>query len=698
MSGLEKLIHEMHRRSLWQVLSIYVVGAWVALQVVDVLVDNFGLPEWFPALALALLVIGLPIVLATAFVQEGGPVRSEGRRASDESMLEEGEPHPLDERTLEPDPASGDPDGGLDELFTWKNAIAGGVLAFAVWGVVATGWILLGERPAMGSGNGDSARASIAVLPFENLSGDEETRPFTDGVHDDLLTQLAKIGSLKVISRTSVQEYRGTTKSVSEIADELDVAAILEGGVQRSGDRIRVNAQLIAGREDEHLWAETFDRRLTAENVFEIQSELARRIAEALRAELTPEEEARIAERPTDDMEAYDFYVRGNEYYRRSYDEEDQELAVRMFERAVAEDSTFTEAWAALSIAHSFIYLLGQDRTDERLQRSREAVDRALALEPENPHARIALGLYHYRGHQAYERALAQYERAAEDLPGDAYVHGVMAAAHRRAGNWERALDHFSRSAELDPRSAVAHYEVGGTYHLMRRYEEAIPYLERSTALSPEWTNGYGWLAVARTLESGTLDAGRAVLEEYPDEEGLEGTLLWQSIYEGEYEEALGYARSEEELAEAQFGVFPREFATGVVRMLMGRDEEGRADFRSVVRTLEERLERTPDDPRVHTVLGEAHAWLGQEEPAVRHGRRAVELYPVEDDALEGPTFLATLARIHALLGHEDEALDLLDRILSIPGRLEPVNLRYYPAWDSVRDHPRFQTLLEPWF
>jgi len=707
MSTLKRLIHEAHRRSLWQVLGIYAVASWVVFEVVQTLTEGLSLPGWFPSFAFVLLLIGLPIVLATAFVQEGGPGGRKPEDGQAEAALIEGEPHPLGVSEPEPfDAAEPAPTGvgsdrdaddtGLRTLFTWRRAITGGVLAFALWGVVAAAWILFGGPPPAVGGDAGPEEASVAVLPFDNLSGDEAVRPFTEGVHDDLLTQLAKIESLKVISRTSVLEYRETSKSMREIAAELGVAAVVEGGVQRAGDRLRVNAQLIDAGSDQHLWAETFDRRLTAENVFEIQSELARRIAAALRARLTPDEEARIAERPTDDLEAYDFFVRGQEYRRRSYEEEDMELAVGMFQRAVAEDSAFTEAWAALSEAHSFQYLLGFDRTEERLARAKAAVDRALAMEPENPHGRLALGLYHYRGFQDYDRALSEYGRAADGLPGDAGVHTAMGGAHRRAGNWERALEHLRRAAELNPRSAQAHYELGGTYYLMRRYSEVIPPLERAIALAPEWDNPYGFLRDARIIVSGDVDAGARALERFPQEDGNSSVRYWQRLYEGDLSGALEMARAIDDVIVSQQGIWPRAFWVGKVLLLMGREEPGRTAMDSARADLEERLEATPEDPRIHTVLGETYAWLGRGDAAVRHGRRAVELYPVEKDALEGPSFLAALARIHAVLGHREQALDLLERVMAIPGRLDPANLRYDPEWGALRDDPRFRALLEP--
>ncbi len=307
-----RLIHEIHRRSLWQVLGIYVVGSWFVLQVVDANVGALKLPDWAHPIALILLIIGLPIVLATAFVQEGV-----GRR----------KPARADEGLGLTEPPTR-PAGVHRHLFTWRNAILGGVAAFALWGVVAAGWLVLGGR-----------LPSVAALPFANLSGDPQDAYFSDGIHDEILARLAKIAGLRVISRTSVLEYRDSPKNLRQVAEELGVGHILEGTVRKVGSRILVTAQLIdVERDEEHVWVEQYDRELTAENLFEIQGDVAQKIAAALRTELSPEETERIAARPTEDLEAYEYYLRGNESWNRATDRADVEQAIQMWERAVALD------------------------------------------------------------------------------------------------------------------------------------------------------------------------------------------------------------------------------------------------------------------------------------------------------------------------------------------------------------------------
>jgi TolB-like protein len=308
------------------------------------------------------------------------------------------------------------------------------------------------------------------VLPFENLSGDEAADPFTNGIHDDIITHLSMVGDLKVISRMSVMEYRGRTANLREIAEELDVGTILEGGVQRAGDRVRINVQLINARTDEHLWAETFDRALTAENVFSIQSEIARSVAQALRAELSPEEERRVDARPTDNLEAYDYYTRALDLPGGVYG--DLPLKIQLLERAIELDPDFVQAHTVLSAYHIWMYHLGRDPTPERLAQAKATAERAIDLDPAFYRAHHALGEYYYLGHRDYPRALAEFRAAAALNPNADAPIRYIGAIQRRTGEWEEALANIQRAAELNPRSVGSIEELAVTYQLLRRYED----------------------------------------------------------------------------------------------------------------------------------------------------------------------------------------------------------------------------------
>lgn len=480
MSGLKSLIHEIHRRSVWQVIGIYLVGSWVALQVVDVLAQNFGLPDWFPAFALGLLVLGLPVVVATAFVQEG----LSGKTGP------EPDPGPRNAATAEPSPAA-----GSSTLFTWRNAVLGGVGAFALWGVIATGWLVMGrgaEAPGTAATvpSGPDLR-SIAVLPFATRSDNQSDTYFSEGMHDDLLTQLSKIDSLTVISRTSVMQYAGTTKTMRQIAQELGVATVLEGGVQRAGDRVRVNVQLIEAEGDRHLWAETYDEELSAANVFAIQSDLAREIAGALRATLTPEVTERIATAPTESLEAYELYTRARyAWENRASFGEDITATLGLFEAVLAVDSTFAPAWMGLANTYMSAWNWQRMSPDVAAPAARAALDRALSLDPDLAGAHLTESrMLQFEGRE--EEAEAAVLQALALNPGSADVHARYARVLEGLGRYEEAVEQSRRAVELDPLSTSHRNGLADRLFYSRQFGASVRESERVVEMEP--TDWYAW-------------------------------------------------------------------------------------------------------------------------------------------------------------------------------------------------------------
>ena len=683
MSGIKRLIGEIHRRSLWQVLGIYLLGSWVVFEIVQTVTEGLGLPQWFPAFAALLLLIGLPIVLATAFVQEGiSPTQRH-----DPTLMLGGE--------LEADSGPREV-AGARRLFTWRTAISGGVLALALWGVVATGWIVL-HGGATGGPSVD--RKSVAVLPFANMSADPENEYFSDGITDDIITHLSMIAELKVISRQSSMQYKGSEKSLRQIAEELGVATILEGGVQRIGDRVRVNAQLIDAESDEHLWVEQYDRDLI--DVFAIQSDVAERIARALAAELTPEAQARIERRPTDDMEAYNAYLRGEDYAGRGNAEEDIRVAIQMYERAVELDPEFAVAWAALAQEQASLYWFHYDRSDAPLTAARRAIDRALALDPELLEAYFARGLYHYWGHLDYDRALGDLERAREGLPGDAWVVAATGWVRRRQGRFDLAVDLLRKAVELDPRSENPLFDLAETLELRREYDEALRVLDRVITLAPDRRDSL--IRKARVLARGLgdLEGAWETLESAfelpaPTEYSAAYYGVLVQLYARDYSKALEILEAdEEEVFQTQFYYLPRPLVRARILDFMGRSAPARVSYDSARVVLEPQLAEFPEDPRLHSALGLALAGLGRSAEAIRSSDRAVDLLPMEREAWRGGDLVIDAARILTRVGDAEAAIDRLEQMLSVPSELTPTGLRLDPTWDPLRDHPRFQALLE---
>jgi TolB-like protein/Flp pilus assembly protein TadD len=607
VTRVTKLIREIHRRSIWQVLGIYVVGSWLVLQVVDTLAGALNLPDWAPPLALFLLIIGLPIVLATAVIQGVSPPTSGADTGADEEAAGVAGREPAGA-------ASSGAQGSEAErqLFTWKNAILGGVVAFALWGIVAAGWLALKGAPAGLGGTGE-AIPSVAALPFDNMSGDPEDAYFTDGIHEEILARLAQIGGLRVISRTSVLEYRDSPKNLQEIAGELAVDHVLEGSVRRSGNRIRVTAQLIDAEQDQHLWAEQYDGELTAENLFDIQGDVAGKIAAALRTELSPEEAERLEARPTDNLEAYEHYLRGLQLRNQGFSPQIFEQMIAEWERAVELDPEFAAAHAALSIAHSEMWWFYYDRTRERLERSEAALGRARDIAPDLPQVLAAEGWYYYHGLLDYARALKAFEAALETLPGDPEPAYGIAAIYRRLGDMETSVAYFKRAQELDPRSATLTSQIGETLGLLRRFDEAVPYLDQAIALSPEFRDPYldkTWFLVAEgdtrnareLLTAGTkAGAFRPTDQEW----------IWLETLEGRYNEALSRldqappeSLSDPELGESwtsQFVYTPAQQWYATLKGLLGETESERAYWNAAAAHLEPLMLEHPEDPRLHS-------------------------------------------------------------------------------------------------
>jgi TolB-like protein/Tfp pilus assembly protein PilF len=529
------MANSTHGNSLWKVIGLYGAGSWVVLQVIDVLAQNAGLPAWIFTLALILLIIGLPIVGATAYLNGIGRKSTDGESAG---VGERGTP------------------SAPRQFFTWKNAIGGGVAAMALWGILVTGWLFFGPGAtrgadrAAGADGGAAAAApdlrSVAVLPFTTRAreGDEDAVIFADGMHDDVLTQLSKIDSLKVISRTSVMQYAATTKPIPEIAVELGVATILEGGIQRSGDRVRVNVQLIEASSDKHLWAETYDEEMTAANVFAIQSDLAKKIARALKATLTPETEARIDAKPTESLEAYDLYSRGQYVYWgiRGNSTEGMLEALDLYEEALAVDPNYAAAWAGVADVYHNLAPRGIYPLDEAMQKSWDAVEQALALDPDlaEAHSRRGLLLWIDRGLPAEaEQALV---RALELKPSSAVMHVRYGNLLNQLGREEEAVEQTRRAVALDPMDVRWRLALADRLFYVGGYEESLAEAQRVIDMEPKaavahYNAGYAYAMMDRTAEA--VDAFRMAHDLEPAEAEYATALAWGWALAGERDSAL---------------------------------------------------------------------------------------------------------------------------------------------------------------
>jgi serine/threonine-protein kinase len=580
----------------------------------------------------------------------------------------------------------------------WRLAWLGGAAV-----VVAVGALLVlrpgrqGPTPARPV----HARSAIAVLPFQNLSGEGPHAYFAGGLHDELLTQLTKVAALKVISRTSVMGYQGTSKPLKQIATELGVGSVVEGSVQVVGGRLRVTVQLIDAATDEHLWAERYDRTLA--DAFAIQSEVAQQIVTAVGVALTSAEQGSLTAAPTTNAEAYRLYLQGREYAARPGSlRETAEASQQLYERALALDPNFALAHGALSEMHGVMYWFRYDPSASRAARQRNEAEAALRLAPDLPQAHSAMGLAHYWGRRDYRRALDEFAIALKGLPNDTWLLWLMGAVHRRLGHWDKVVAAYEKVAQLNPRDANLFFDLGGqTYLTMHRYADAVSAYDRALSLAPDLSPAAVWRGLTYALWQGQLDTLRTVLGRLPRdaELGERGSvpaqraalLLWERNADSLLQMPQ-IARGDVFVAQEFF--LPSALYAAWAHQLRGDHAAARTAFESARVRLDSALSELPDDARVHAARGLALAGLGRRDEALREARWLRQSVVYREDAAGGTVLAEDRARILAQAGDAGAALDEIERLLAEPSFLTVHKLRLDPLWDPIRDHPRFKALL----
>ena len=544
---------------------------------------------------------------------------------------------------------------------------------------------------------------SIAVLPFENLSEEKENAFFADGVQDEILTDLAKIADLKVISRTSVMQYKnGISRNLREIGEQLRVAHVLEGSVQRTGGRVRVSAQLIDARTDAHLWAEHYDRPL--DDVFAIQSEVAQAIADQLNAKLSPAEKAAIKERPTGDLVAYDLYLRA-EALRAATSfnarlKENLLEATRLLEQAIARDPTFFLAYCRLAEAHDLIYFFGSDHTPARLALASTAIQTALRLRPGSGEAHLTLAAHLYRGYGDYEHALDELTLAQRALPNDPLVFELTGFIARRQGRWEESTTDLKRALELDPRNLFFLQQLSFTYDWQHRYRDLASVLDRALKLVPSDPETRVARALIDFAERADARPVHATIETIIAEDPAAATNIadrWFYIALCERDN-FGISRAlavipPEGISQGNIWS-PRAYFEAVAARARGDATVARAAFTVARAEVEKTTHDQPDYAQGLIILGLIDAGLGRKDDGIREGRRAIELVPVSKDAIDGADCILNLAVIYAWTGEKDLALEQLNKVSKLPYAPSYGDLRLSPEWDPLRGDPRFEKIV----
>jgi TolB-like protein/class 3 adenylate cyclase len=542
---------------------------------------------------------------------------------------------------------------------------------------------------------------SIAVLPFENLSDEKQNAYFADGVQDEILTDLARVADLKVISRTSTMQYKvGAERNLREIAAALGVAHVLEGSVQRTGNRVRVNAQLIDARTDTHLWAERYDRDLA--DVFAIQSEIAKTIADQLQAKISPTEKAAIEKAPTTDLDAYDRYLRAQALFADTsnpiHAREKLPQAARLLEEAVTLDPRFLQAWSLLSRVHAVAYFRGHDRTPTRLDLAKATVEAALRLQPDAGEAHLALANYYYHGFRDFERARSELAIAKRTLPNNAEILRYMGFIDRREGHWEEATRNIERALELDPRNFFILQQLALAYMRQRRYIDEARTYDRALAIVPgdpatrilRALIALDWRADIKSFQTTLV----ALLAENPSV-GLDVDTLLPALCERTGTVASRVLANYPREGVVNNGVnYPYAYWQGVVARCRGDSAKAEAAFTAARREMEETVEKQRDFAAAFSLLGMIDAGLDRKEEALREGSHGCELLPISKDAIDGADLAINLAQIYVWTGEKDRAIEQIAAVERVPSALSYGLLKLHPYWDPLRGDPRFEKIV----
>ena len=669
---LSQFWQELKRRRVIHVIIVYATAAFVIIELVGNVYETLNLPVWTPALTLIILAIGFPIALIFSWIFDVTPEGIEKTKPAKE--IQKGERL----RT---------PNG-------WRIATyVSGVIII----VLLTLNLFANRRSRVEID--ESLEKSVAVLPFENWSYEEEFSHLGNAIANEIITELYKIKEFRVLSHTSTMQYAGSKKTIPIIGEELGANYIIEGIVERQDNKVNIHVQVIRAKNEDHIWADEFEGEW--KDIFKIQDDIALQVAYELKAVLSASEKEKIEAIPTDNLEAYNYYLRGNDFFWHSYEEQDYSIAINMYQKSIELDSHFALAYVMLAKSQISMYWFHHDRSMDRLIWGKEALDAAFEIDPDLIDAYLALGNYYYYGFLEYEKALEQYNIVLSLSPNNSESPYMMACVYRRKGEWQKAKDLFTQAFNDDPRNDRA-YNAAETHFLMGEHDEAINLINQAINLNPDYTSLYIMKADAYLKWEGNTGNARKTLDEaalilnptsYPAY--IEKVVLL-NIYEGKYQEAINFLKNTNfEAVQPQFYYHPKSLLFAWIYDLMG-DKTKAVHYYDLSRIdLEARISDYPDDSRLYSSLGISYAGLGQREQAIRAGKKGLELLPVAKEAYRGVYRLGDLARIYVMVGEHGLALEQLDTLLSIPGVLSAKLLRLDPIWKPLWDHPEFIRLTE---
>jgi TolB-like protein/Tfp pilus assembly protein PilF len=660
---MNTFVIELQRRKVYRVAAAYIIAAGFIIQIGSAVFPAWELPNWTFRLVVVFLLIGFPISLILAWAYDVTP---QGIRAT--------------------------PAPGAHRRRNLITLIAIGVVVSAV-----AGFFILPHALAR------KIDKSIAVMPFENLSEDKENAHFADGIQDDILTNLAKIGDLKVISRISVMAYRGAPHSAREVGKALGVSTILEGSVRRSGNRVRVTVQLIDAANDEHIWANNYDRDLN--DVFAIQTDLAQKIAAELQAKLSPSEKAQIESKPTQNGEAYLAFIQAHNLFVTGMEDiEKLKQSEQLYARAIELDPKFALALARYSqleswIVHTF------DPTMERRQKARALAEQALQLQPDLPEAHLAMGSSYYYGDNNYDAAQKEFEIARRGLPNESEVYLALGSIQRRQGKWAESTANLEKAASLNPKDGWALQNLAFNYQVLRNFDAANKTIDRGLQINPTGVELWEIKSKLAIAENGDLSVSEKAFQTVKsmpmsnvEKLRIAGARADVFLLERKYKEGLREAESlpDDLLAPIHPAALSgKYYLIGFARKALQDETGARAAFLKAKDLLEAQLKESPDAEEMHIQLAKVLAYLGQKDAALAEAQRATELRPESKDAFGGPDITEGVAEVYCIVGENGRAIELLDGLLSRPSAITVPGLKVNPIWDPLRKDPRFQALID---
>jgi TolB-like protein/Flp pilus assembly protein TadD len=668
---------ELKRRNVYKVAVAYAVVAWLLIQGASILFPTFEAPTWVMKVFVVVILFGFPVALVFSWAFEITPegIKRESEVTPDQSITAH----------------TGRKIVGITVVVA---VIAAGLMIFQFLRPTAA------TKSANGSAaSGPVSEKSIAVLPFDNLSDEKSNAYFAEGIQDEILTRLSKIAALKVISRSSTQKYKSAPDNLREVGRQLGVANLLEGSVQKIANAVHVNVQLIRVATDEHLWAESYNRKL--DDVFGVEGEVASAIADQLNAKLSGTEQKAVTDKPTQNTAAYDAYLRGLAIEHTQYGYDAYQQAARDYVEAVQLDPKFAFAWARLAVLRSFLYFNAVDPNTNTAGAVKEAADRAMALAPEAGESWIAQGAYRYRILRDFAGAVTAYKQAQVRLPNNSYLLQNLAFVQRRLGLWQEAEATFKKALELDPRDFQLLGSLGGEFYTyLRRFDDARAAIDRALEISPDSATTRASKAVTFQNEGRLAEAAQELARIPADatDDFVIAALIGQAIYERHFDSAISVIeRKLKSLPAGQPLDSVTELALvqlGFCQQWLGRDEDARRSFSRAIEAIKPKPDAPvpPDANGTPSTLALAYAGLGEKAKALEQAQRAVKDYDM--DAVNKPWALTTLAQIQARFGNLDAAIAALPHLLEVPAGLTIANLKLDPFWDPLRKDPRFAKII----